>query len=182
MSEFLRKNGFPLVTSVVLALVGVIALVLLNGVRNGSISNQELRSASGVGQYTVNSLTPLPQGTGIPMATPDPTQRARSPITGASALSLPVTEASIRQVLADPDKQGGLVHGSNVTVVKVQFMTAGEVYTLVKDPFINQFPSSEPVAYVTMTGDFPSEAPTVMHDGFAVFDVSTGNILMSGAH
>ena len=180
--NFLRKNSFPLATLAVLVVVGVVAFVSLGSVRNGGIGTQQAGTSTSAGQYTTNALTPLPKGTGVPVLTPDPTQRARSPITGASALTLSVTEATIRQVLADPDKQGGLVHGSNVSVTAVQFMTASQVYPLVKDPFIKQFPANEPVAYVTMTGDFPSEAPTMMHNGFAVFDVNTGNILMSGAH
>jgi len=46
---------------------------------------------------------------------------------------------------------------------------------------MKEFPGDEPVAYVTMTGDFITDASVVLHNGFAVFDVTSGNILMSGA-
>ena len=96
-------------------------------------------------------------------------------------LTPPVTEDTIRAFLSDPGRQPGFVRGDNVTVTGVQFMTASQAYALVKDPFLNNFPADEPVAYVTMTGDFHAEGAADMHTGYVIFDVNTGNELMGGA-
>jgi hypothetical protein len=107
---------------------------------------------------------------------------------GSSAIRPPVTVASIRAYVTSNPSGGGIV-AENIQVTGVQFMTAGQLRTLLNNPAVDSYPPAEPVVYVTLSGDFRAPDPDqsagntpVYHTAFRVFSARTGNELMGGAN
>lgn len=104
---------------------------------------------------------------------------------GAPAITLPVTEAKVRQYVEQTiTGVGGGVVAQNAQVVTIQFMTVALLRPLTNNAFLDSYLAEEPVVYVTFTGDFafwdPDGVKSTYHSAYRVFSVRTGNELVAG--
>jgi hypothetical protein len=147
---------------------------------------------------TIPAAKAVSTGGGITDQTPTPAQKPLEPSeilqiaadrpmtvpTGATAITPPVTESSIRAYVTS-NNMGGGVAAKNVQVEFIQFTTIGELRKLISDPFLTSFPEDMSVAHVRVNGEFTfGDADEKQHtylSGFRVFSLETGNELMGGA-
>jgi hypothetical protein len=137
--------------------------------------------------YTTQTAIPSAAGS---VPAPDPLEqfrgRPQSAVRGSTAITLPVTESRVLEYLTEHASSGGVI-AKNTRIDSVQFMTVGQLKPLMNnDPYLNDFPESEPVVYVLLSGDFTAPSMDdinpgpVVHTMYRVFSVRTGNDLMGG--
>lgn len=165
MRRFLIIVGFMIAASV------LITQVLLN---RGVLTYASL----GLSPSTASQASPSP----IPVATALDTgdKIVMSPAVGVPAITGTVTEDSVRAYLADAHHQAAATYGQNVKVLEVRFLLHSELHGVLGTDPLGDLPANQKLVFVALTGDFRDDSP-VMHTGYVIFDVLTGNLLVSGA-
>jgi hypothetical protein len=148
---------------------------------------------------------PTPQGTEIKVPdggqtpfpaqspAPDPLTQIKdgtpSPPEGASAITPPVTEAKVRQYIAN-NTQMSEINAKNIKVDSFEFLSANELNQRLGgnaglNAGLNGVPADEPFVYVRLSGDFTfydmDNVEHIFHSAFRVFSARTGNEVMGGA-
>jgi|GEM_PF-5039698 len=173
-----------------LAIAGILLIttVAIRSNRSSDIGTSPARPLMVPSVMQASSETPVLGQTPVIMQSPtaalEPTGQARPQTRpmGVTAITPPVTEASVRDYITRNNTSvGGGVTASNLQVESIQFMTIAELKPLLKDPFLDNFPADTRVVYVTLLGDFSVEGQPRMQSAFKVFSAETGNEIMGGA-
>ncbi len=136
------------------------------------------------GLREINSQTPIP----VPTLATNPDEQGKPPssITGVSAITPPVTAAGVEDYVTS-SLSWGEITGRNVRVQDIQFTTMSDfkAQRSENDPYWDNFPPTEPVVYVTLSGDFSfwdmDNKEQIYHSAYRVFSAVTGNELGGGA-
>ena len=131
----------------------------------------------GQSSTSASIMTPIPTASTAISSAEKSSVRQRP--RGGKAITGPVTEDTIRAYFTDHEAVPGVVV-NNLRIINIRFTTVGQLPANIKGSLLHDFPASEPVAYVTIGGDFHVDGSPVRHTGFDVFSATTGNLLLAG--